>query len=54
MYIAGNAMCFRSGKEDMKIPRSVADSSGYHIPKPGSDLGPWNCSRWKTYEFLAL
>ena len=38
-------MCFRSGEEDMKIPESVADSSGCHIPpKPGSDLGPWNCS----------
>ena len=39
-------MCFRSGEEDMKFPGSVADSSGYHNPpKPGSDLGPWNCSR---------
>ena len=39
-------MCFRSGEEDIKIPGSVADSSGCHIPpKPGSDLGPWNCSR---------
>ena len=26
-----------------------------HIPpKPGSDLGPWNCSRWDTFGFLAL
>ena len=39
-------MCFRSGEEDMKIPESVADSNGCYIPpKPGSDLGPWNCSR---------
>ena len=37
------------------IPGSVADSSGYHIPpKPGSDFGPWNCSRWETFELLAL
>ena len=42
----GQFMCFRNGKEDMKIPESVADSSGCHIPpKPGSDLGPWNCRR---------
>ena len=31
-YMAGNVMCFRSGEEDMKIPGSVADSSGCHIP----------------------
>ena len=44
--MAGNVMCFRSGEENMKIPGSVADSSGCHIPpKHGSDLGPWNCSR---------
>ena len=45
-YMAGNVMCFRSDEEDMKIPGSVADSRGCHIPtKPASDLGPWNCSR---------
>ena len=45
-HMAGNVMCFRSGEADMKIPESVADSSGCCIPpKPGSDLGPWNCSR---------
>ena len=45
-HMAGNIMCFRSGKEDRKIPGSVADSSGHHItPKSGSDLGPWNFSR---------
>ena len=45
-HMAGNVMCFRIGEEDMKIPGSVADSSSCHIPpKPGSDLGPWNCSR---------
>ena len=39
--MAGSVMCFRRGEEDMKIPGSVADSSGYYIPpKPGSDLGP--------------
>ena len=39
-------MCFRSGEEDKKISGSVADSSDcYSPPKPGSDLGPWNCSR---------
>ena len=45
-HMAVNVMCFRSDEEDMKIPGSVADSSGCHIPpKPGSDLGPWNCNR---------
>ena len=40
-HMAGNVMCFRSDVEDMKIPGSVADSSGCHIPpKPRSDLGP--------------
>ena len=43
-------MCFRSGEEDMKIPGSIADFSGHYItPKPGSDLGPWNCSRCETF-----
>ena len=52
-YSVGNylarwsVMCFRSDEEDMKIPGSVADSSGCHIPPtPGSDLGPWNFSRY--------
>ena len=41
-HMAGNVMCFRSDEEDTKIPGSVADSSGCHIPpKPGCDLGPW-------------
>ena len=31
-HMVGNIMCFRSVKEDMTIPGSVADSSGYHIP----------------------
>ena len=45
-HMAANAMWFRSDEEDMRIPGSVADSSGCHIPpKPGSALGPWNCSR---------
>ena len=45
-HMAGNIMCFLSDEEDMTIPGSVADSSGCSIPlKPGSDLGPWNCSR---------
>ena len=45
-HMAGNVMCFRSVEEDIKISGSVAYSSGCHIPpKPGSDLGPWNCSR---------
>ena len=44
--MAGNVMCFRSVEENMKIPGSVVDLSGYHFPpKPGSDLGPWNCNR---------
>ena len=35
-HIAGNVMCFRSFKKDMKIPGSVADTSGCPIPtKPG-------------------
>ena len=39
-------MSFQSGKKDMKIPGSVAHSSGYDIiPKAGSDLGPGNCCR---------
>ena len=39
-------MCFRSDEVGMKITESVADSSDCHIPpKPGSDLGLWNCSR---------
>ena len=39
--MACNVMCVRSGEEDTKIPGSVADSSGYHIPaRPESDLGP--------------
>ena len=39
-HMVGNVMCFRSDEEDMKIPGSVADLSGCHIPpKPGSDLG---------------
>ena len=43
-HMAGNVICFRSGEEDMKIPGSVADSSGCDIPpKTGSDEGPWNC-----------
>ena len=46
IHMPGNAMCFQSGDEDMKIPGSVADSRGYHIPPmPDSDLGPWVCSR---------
>ena len=54
-HMAGNVMRFWSGEEDMKIPGSVANSSGCHIPpKPGSDLGPWNCIRWDTFDFLAL
>ena len=45
MLYGGQSHVFRSDEEDMKIPRSVADSSGYYIPpKPGSDLGQWNCS----------
>ena len=31
-HMAGNVMCFRSDEEDMKIPGSVADSSGCFIP----------------------
>ena len=46
MSYGGQCHVFRSDEEDMKIPGSVADSSGCHIPpKPGSDLGLWNCSR---------
>ena len=54
--IAGNATCFRSGEEEMKIPGSVADSSSHHSPpKPGSNSGPWNCSRWDMFlKLLAL
>ena len=45
-HMEGTVMCFRSDEEDMKIPRSVADSSGCHIPsKSGSGLGQRNCSR---------
>ena len=53
--MAGNVICFRSGEWDMKIQGSVADSSGRHIiPKPRSDLGPWNCttSRKRAYKIL--
>ena len=54
-HMVGNVICFRSDKEDMKIRGPVADSSGCHVPlKPGSDLGLWNCSRWDTFEYLAL
>ena len=53
--IAGNATCFRSGEEEMKIPGSVAYSSGHHItPKSTSNSGPWNCSRWDTFFFKTL
>ena len=46
MSYGGQCHVFGSAEEDMKIPGSVADSSGCHIPlKPKSDLGPWNCSR---------
>ena len=38
-HAAGNVMCFQSDEGDMKIPASVADSLGCHIPpKPGSYL----------------
>ena len=53
--MAVNVTCFRSDEEDMSLTGSVADSSGCHIPpKPRSDLGPWNCSRLDTFDFLAL
>ena len=46
MSYGGNVMCFQSDEEAMKIPGSVADSRGCRIPpKPGSDLGPSNCSK---------
>ena len=39
MSYVGNIVCFQSDEENMKIPGSVADSSGCHIPlKPGYDL----------------
>ena len=48
-------MCYQGDEEDMKIPGSVADSSDCYIPpKPGSDLGPWKCSKCGTFDFLAL
>ena len=52
--------CHVSSKwsDDMKIPGSVADSSGYHMtPTPGSDYGTvegerlfnsQHCGRWRN------
>ena len=44
MSYGGQCHVFSGDEEGMKIPGTIADSSGLS-PKPGSDLGPWNCSR---------
>ena len=51
--MVGCVMYFEVANETRKPLGYVVDSNGqYFAPNPrtnsGSDLGPWNCNRWKT------